>query len=137
MYCTETKIRVRYGETDRMGYLYYGHYAEYFEVGRTEMLRSLGMTYKSMEDNGIILPVRSMTIHFKHPAHYDDLLTVKTCLRTFPEVKLDFQYEILNEEGLIHCVGNTVLVFVDAATRKIRKAPDSFKQVMKKYFTQQ
>jgi acyl-CoA thioester hydrolase len=134
MYCTETKIRVRYGETDRMGYLYYGHYAEYFEVGRTEMLRSLGMTYKSMEDDGIILPVRSMNINFRHPAHYDDLLTVKTCLKTFPEVKLDFHYEILNEEGVLHCNGNTVLVFVDAATRKIRKAPEYFQQAMRKHF---
>ena len=134
MYCTETKIRVRYGETDRMGYLYYGHYAEYFEVGRTEMLRSLGMTYKSMEDSGIILPVRSMAINFRHPAHYDELLTVKTCLKTFPEVKLDFHYEILNEEGLILCSGNTVLVFVDAVTRKIRKAPGYFKEAIRKYF---
>ena len=134
MYCTETKIRVRYGETDRMGYLYYGHYAEYFEVGRTEMLRSLGMTYKSMEDSGIILPVRSMAINFRHPAHYDDLLTVKTCLKTFPEVRLDFHYEIMNEEGVLHCNGNTVLVFVDAVTRKIRKAPEYFQQAMKKYF---
>jgi acyl-CoA thioester hydrolase len=134
MVCTETKIRVRYGETDRMGYLYYGHYAMYFEVGRTEMMRSLGMTYKSMEDEGIILPVRSMTINFRHPAHYDDLLTVKTCLKSFPEVKLDFHYEILNEEGLVHCNGNTVLVFVDAATKKIRKAPGYFLEAVRKYF---
>src|SRR4030042_4263920 len=102
MYCTEIQIRVRYGETDRMGYLYYGHYAEYFEVGRTEMLRSLGLTYKSMEDQGIILPVRSISINFKSPAHYDDLLTVKTCLRSFPEVKLDFSYEVLGEDVVLH-----------------------------------
>ncbi|MBN2274380.1 MAG: acyl-CoA thioesterase [Bacteroidales bacterium] len=134
MYCTETKLRVRYGETDRMGYLYYGHYAEYFEVGRTEMLRSMGMTYKSMEDDGIILPVRSISINFRNPAHYDDLLTVKTCLKTYPEVKLDFYYEILNEDGVIHCTGNTVLVFVDNATKKLRKAPEYFKDAMRKYF---
>jgi acyl-CoA thioester hydrolase len=134
MYCTETNIRVRYGETDRMGYLYYGHYAEYFEVGRTEMLRSLGLTYKAMEDNGIVLPVRSMSIQFKNPAHYDDLLTVKTCLKSFPEVKLEFLYEIVNEEGLLHCKGETILVFVDAATRKIRKAPKDFRETMRKFF---
>jgi acyl-CoA thioester hydrolase len=134
MFCYETKIRVRYGETDRMGYLYYGHYAEYFEVGRTEMLRSLGFTYKSMEDNGIILPVRSMTINFRNPAHYDDLLTIRTCLRSFPEVKLDFQYEIFNEDGNLHGTGNTILVFVDTATKKIRKAPDYFKEAMRQYF---
>jgi acyl-CoA thioester hydrolase len=134
MYCTETKIRVRYGETDRMGYLYYGHYAEYFEVGRTEMLRCMGLTYKAMEDEGIVLPVRSMAIRFKNPARYDDLLTVKTCLRSFPEVRLEFSYEIVNEQGLLNCTGETVLVFADAATRKIRKAPEYFKDAMRKYF---
>ena len=134
MYCTETKIRVRYGETDRMGYLYYGHYAEYFEVGRTEMLRSLGLTYKEMEDTGIVLPVRSMSIQFRNPAHYDDLLTVRTCLKSLPEVKLEFYYEILNEQGGLHCKGETVLVFIDAVTRKIRKAPDYFVKAMSRYF---
>jgi acyl-CoA thioester hydrolase len=134
MYCTETKIRVRYGETDRMGYLYYGHYAEYFEVGRTEMLRSLGLTYKAMEDDGIVLPVRSMSIHFRNPAHYDDLLTVRTCLKSFPEVRLEFIYEIVNDQGIIHCKGETLLVFVDAATRKIRKAPGYFTEAVKQYF---
>jgi acyl-CoA thioester hydrolase len=134
MISTETKIRVRYGETDRMGYLYYGHYAEYFEVGRTEMLRSLGMTYKSLEDNGIILPVRSLSIYFKNPAHYDDLLIVKTTLKTLPEIKLDFFYEIFREDRLLLCNGNTVLVFVDAFTKKIRKAPDSFLNSLKPHF---
>jgi acyl-CoA thioester hydrolase len=134
MYCTETKIRVRYGETDRMGYLYYGHYAEYFEVGRTEMLRSMGFTYKSMEDDGILLPVRSMSINFRNPAHYDDLLTIKTCLRTFPEVKLDFSYEIIGEDGQLHCSGNTVLVFVDVTTKKLRKSPEYFKEALRQYF---
>ncbi len=134
MFVTETKIRVRYGETDRMGYLYYGHYAEYFEVGRTEMLRTLGMTYKTMEDNGIILPVRSMSISFKHPAQYDDLLTVKTYLKAFPEVKLDFYYEIMNEKNLLLCSGNTVLVFVDAKSKKVLRAPKYFLEAIKKYF---
>jgi acyl-CoA thioester hydrolase len=134
MYSTEIKIRVRYGETDRMGYLYYGHYAEYFEVGRTEMMRSLGFTYKSMEDNGIILPVRSMTVNFKNPAHYDDLLTVKTTLKFLPQVRLEFLYEIFNENGLLMCEGNTTLVFVDAVTKKVRKAPAHFMDAIKEYF---
>ncbi|MBN1413993.1 MAG: acyl-CoA thioesterase [Bacteroidales bacterium] len=125
---------MRYGETDRMGYLYYGHYAEYFEVGRTEMLRSLGLTYKSMEDEGIILPVRSLSINFRNPAQYDDLLTVKTCLRSFPEVKLDFSYEIFDEKGLLLCTGSTILVFIDGVTKKVRKAPEYFKETVRKYF---
>jgi acyl-CoA thioester hydrolase len=134
MFVSETKIRVRYGETDRMGYVYYGNYAEYFEVGRTEMLRSLGMTYKTMEDNGIILPVRSMSIHFKNPAQYDDLLTIKTFLKSFPEVKLDFYYEIINEKKLLLCCGNTILVFVDYKTKKVIRAPQYFLDAIKKYF---
>jgi acyl-CoA thioester hydrolase len=134
MVCNEIKIRVRYGETDRMGYLYYGHYAEYFEVGRTEMLRSLGFSYKAMEDGGIVLPVRSMSVQFRNPAHYDDLLTVKTCLKSLPEVRLEFFYEIYNESGILYCKGDTVLVFVDAATRKIRKAPEYFLEAVRKYF---
>jgi acyl-CoA thioester hydrolase len=134
MVCNEIKIRVRYGETDRMGYLYYGHYAEYFEVGRTEMLRSLGFSYKAMEDGGIVLPVRSMSVQFRNPAHYDDLLTVKTCLKSLPEVRLEFTYEIYNESGVLYCKGETVLVFIDAATRKIRKAPEYFLEAVRKYF---
>jgi acyl-CoA thioester hydrolase len=78
--------------------------------------------------------VRSMSIDFRNPAHYDDLLTVKTCLRSFPEIKLEFFYEIVNEKGIFHCKGDTVLVFVDAATRKIRKAPDYFQEALRKYF---
>jgi acyl-CoA thioester hydrolase len=134
MYCTETLIRVRYGETDRMGYLYYGHYPEYFEVARTDMIRSLGISYKEMEDMGIILPVRNLNITYKIPALYDEQLLVKTCLKELPEVKLNIDYEILNQQQVLICTGNTILVFVDAASRKLRRAPDFFLEAVRKYF---
>lgn len=134
MYCTETLIRVRYGETDRMGYLYYGHYPEYFEVARTDMIRSLGISYKEMEDMGIILPVRNLSITYKIPALYDEQLLVRACLKELPEVKLNIDYEILNQQQELICKGNTILVFVDAASRKLRRAPDFFLEAMRKYF---
>ena len=88
MFNTETKIRVRYAETDRMGYVYYGNYATYFEVARVESLRTMGMTYKEMEDQGIILPVLEYYIKFIKPAFYDDLLTIKTTIPTLPTARI-------------------------------------------------
>jgi acyl-CoA thioester hydrolase len=134
MYCTETMIRVRYGETDRMGYLYYGHYPEYFEVSRTDMIRSLGLSYKEIEDLGIIMPVRSLKVDFKIPALYDEILLVKSCLNKLPEVKLDIDYAIYNQQNKLICTGNTVLAFVDAKTRRPRRAPDFFLKEVRKYF---
>jgi acyl-CoA thioester hydrolase len=134
MYCTETQIRVRYGETDRMGYLYYGHYPEYFEVARTDMIRSLGISYKEIEDRGIILPVRNLSVAYKIPAAYDELLLVKACLKELPEIKLNIDYEMFNQRQQLICTGNTILVFVDAASRKLRRAPDFFLEGVRKYF---
>jgi acyl-CoA thioester hydrolase len=134
MYSSETLIRVRYGETDRMGYMYYGHYPEYFEVSRTDMIRSLGLSYKEIEDLGIIMPVRSLNVHYKLPAHYDEVLTVKSFLRKIPEIKLDIDYEIYNQQQQLICTGNTILAFVDTKTRRPRRAPDFFLEAVSKYF---
>jgi acyl-CoA thioester hydrolase len=134
MFLSETTIRVRYGETDKMGYLYYGHYAEYFEVSRTDMIRSLGLTYREIEEKGIIMPVRSLKVDFKSPAYYDELLTVKSCLNILPVIKLDIDYEIHNSKKQLICTGNTVLVFVDAATGKPRRAPEFFISAVAGYF---
>jgi acyl-CoA thioester hydrolase len=134
MFCSETSIRVRYGETDKMGYLYYGHYPEYFEVSRTDMIRLFGLTYREIEENGIIMPVRSLKVDYKSPAFYDELLTVKSCLNVLPVVKLDIDYEIWNAKKQLICTGNTVLAFVDAATGKPRRAPEFFIEAVAKYF---
>ncbi len=122
----DTKIRVRYAEADRMGYVYYGNYAMYFEFARTEMLRSLGFTYREWEDSGIILPVREMYIRYHSPAFYDDLLTVRTIIRELPAARIRFFHEIFNEKGDLICKGNLDLVFVNRDTGRPTRAPKQF-----------
>ena len=122
----DTKIRVRYAEADRMGYVYYGNYAMYFESARTEMLRSLGFSYREWEDNGIILPVRDLQIRYHAPAYYDDLLTVRTIIKEKPLVRITFHHEVYNEKGEMTCIGSLVLVFVNSETRKPTRAPKHF-----------
>lgn len=118
-----SKIRVRYGETDQMGVVYHGNYAQYLEIGRIDWLRSLGFSYKKMEQEGIMLPVVSLTINFKKSAVYDDLISVKTILKKKPTASLSFDYEITNEEGDLLCTANTVLVFVDMKSMKPTRCP--------------
>lgn len=124
MRITKTKVRVRYGETDQMGVVYYGNYAQYLELGRTEWLRELGFSYKWMEANNVHLPVVHYSIDYKQPAFYDDLLTVKTTLKEMPSVKIEFQYEIYNQSKQLLATATTILVFVNSTTKKLRKAPD-------------
>ena len=119
----QTKIRVRYGETDQMGYVYYGNYAQFFEVGRVEWLRSLGVSYKSLEASGIMLPVIQLNINYIKPAKYDDLLTIVTILSNKPMVKIEFDFEILNEDKELLTTGFTRLVFMDMKKNKPVKAP--------------
>lgn len=134
MFIDETKIRVRYSETDRMGYCYYGNYPQYFEVARTEMLRKTGISYKDIEDAGIIMPVSSMEIKYIKPALYDDLLTIKTILNKKPGVKIIFDYEIYNQNNVLLCKANTKLVFVNQKLNKPTLPPDFFMNKMKPYF---
>ncbi len=117
-------FRVRYAETDKMGVVYHGNYAQYFELGRTELLRSLGVTYKDMENNGIMLPVISLISNFKKSALYDDLLTVKTLLKKKPLVKIEFDYEITNENGELITTGTSVLAFMNMKTGKPIVCPE-------------
>lgn len=116
-------FRVRYGETDQMGVVYHGNYAHFFEMGRTEWLRSLGVTYKYMEKTGVMLPVISISCNFKKSAFYDEILTVKTILKRQPGVKIEFDYEITNESGEIITLGNTVLAFINMETKKPMRCP--------------
>ena len=134
MYSSETKVRVRYSETDRMGYTYYGNYAQYYEIGRTDMLRNFGLTYRKIEDSGIILPVLSLNIKYIRPSFYDDLLTIKTVMKELPDVRIKFDYEVYNEDGELLNIGDTTLVFVDEKTRKPSHAPKSFINALKQYF---
>jgi len=119
----EIDLRIRYGETDQMGVVYHGNYAQYFEIGRTEWLRNLGITYKQMEEDGIKLPVISLTINFKKSVGYDDLIKVKTTLKKIPTASIEFDYEILNEMGEIVTTGNTVLAFIDINRNRPTRCP--------------
>ena len=120
----EISFRVRYAETDQMGIVYYGNYAQYLEMGRVEWLRSLGVSYKWMEEKGVMLPVISLKIDYKSSARYDDLITVRTRLKKTPTVRIEFDYTILNENQEILVEANTVLVFMDSHRKKPIKCPD-------------
>lgn len=119
MYSSETMIRVRYGETDQMGFLYYGHYALYYEVGRAEAIRQLGFTYRELEELGIHMPVVELHAKYLRPALYDDLITVRTTLRELPQgPKIQFHSELFNEAGTLLNTGITTLVFYDPKEKK-------------------
>ena len=118
MFTHATKLRVRYAETDQMGYMYYGNYAQFYEVGRVEMLRSLGMTYKSMEESGIMMPVLDLKCKFIKPALYDEEITVKVVMAKMPSVRIHFSYELFNESQELINLGETTLVFIDIKRNK-------------------
>ena len=123
MKINEISFRVRYGETDQMGIVYYGNYAQYLEMGRVEWLRALGVSYKDMEEKGVMLPVVSLQIKYFNPARYDDLITVRTSLKKIPSVRIEFDYTILNEKGEVLVEANTVLAFMDSERKKPIKCP--------------
>ena len=117
-------LRTRYAETDQMGVVYYGNYPQYLELGRVEWLRAIGLTYKEMEAEGIMMPVVSLQIQYKKPALYDELITIRTKLKDLPSTKIEFDYEILNEKGELLSTANTILVFVDAKTFRPIRCPE-------------
>lgn len=136
MLTSETKIRVRYDEADRMGYLHHAVYAVYLEIARTEMLRDLGTSYRELEDKGILLPVYSLTINYKLPAFYDDELTIISNLKMLPVVKLIIDYEILNQEERIICTASSANVFINASNRKPVRAPEVFLEKFNSFFSE-
>ena len=134
MYTSKTKVRVRYSETDMMGYCYYGNYATYFEVARVESIRQLGFSYKKMEDEGIALPVLEFSIKYFKPAFYDDELTIETTITELPKARIHFTYKTFNENGVLLNEANTSLVFINKDTMKPCLAPEDFIEEMRKYF---
>ncbi len=135
MYHHEIEIRVRYGETDQMGYVYYGNYAMYYEVARAESLRNLGFAYKDLEASGIMLPVLENHTYFIAAAKYDDLLTIKVSVPEKPGVKIGFRYEITNENDILINKGSTILAFVNMETGKPCKPPEVMQKLLNPYFT--
>jgi acyl-CoA thioester hydrolase len=131
---TETTLRVRYGETDQMGFVYYGNYAQYYEVGRVEAMRSLGFSYKEMEESGILMPVINLTINYKKPALYDDEVRVVTTVKEMPKVRITFEYECYNQKNDLLNTGSVTLVFVDKTKNRPVIPPDWFLEAFEKKF---
>jgi len=135
MFESTTQVRVRYAETDQMNVVYHGNYAQYFEVGRAEGIRQLGLTYKDIESMGVIMPIVEFHSRFIRPAHYDDLLTVKTMLREIPvDHKIEFYQEVFNEEGKLLTTGRIVLYFINAKTREKTMMPSPLLDRLLPYF---
>lgn len=134
MYTSTTKIRVRYAETDMMGYVYYGNYATYFEVARVEAIKKLGFSYRRMEDEGIALPVLEFSIKYYKPAFYDDELRIETTISELPKARISFTYQTFNEKNELINEATTTLVFINKNTQRPCAAPDNFIEAMKAYF---
>ena len=131
---TETTLRVRYGETDQMGFVYYGVYAQYYEVGRVEAMRTLGFSYKAMEESGVLMPVINLTINYKKPAKYDDEVRIVTSVKQMPGVRITFDYECFNQENELLNTGTVTLVFIDKEKNKPMQPPSWFLEAFKKKF---
>ncbi len=123
MNISETSVRVRYSEVDRMGFAYYGHYATWFEVGRVEALRKIGVSYKELEDRGVVLPVKHYEVDFIKPVFYDDLITIRTIVPKIPDVRFEFEYEILNDQKELLCTAKTTLFFYSKADGRPCRPP--------------
>jgi len=135
MFTYEVKgIRVRYADTDQMGYVYYGNYARYYEIGRVEALRSVGFSYKEMEDAGVMMPVYENRSRYIKPARYDDELTIKVILKKMPGTRVVFEYEIRNQDDILLNVGETTLVFQKRDTTRLCVAPAPLLEKLSSYF---
>lgn len=133
MFEHRTTLRTRYSEVDRMGYVYYGNYATYFEVGRVEAMRQLGITYAELEASGIMMPVVRYEIDYRKPAFYDEELTIITRVKEIPRSRITFEYETWNTKGELLNTALTQLVFVDSKTMKPQRAPEVIVEASKKY----
>jgi acyl-CoA thioester hydrolase len=135
VFITETLIRVRYAETDQMNVVYYGNYAQYFEVARAESIRNLGLTYKEMEAAGVMMPVVEMQTKFLRPAHYDDLLTIKTIMRELPvDHRILFEHEVFNQEKKLLTLGKVTLYFVKIGSFERTVMPETMRNLLKPFF---
>jgi acyl-CoA thioester hydrolase len=133
MYQSEVNIRVRYAETDQMGYCYYGNYATYYEVARVEALRKLGVNYKEMEDYNYQMPVLDFNIKYIKPAFYDQEITVICKIESLPKVRIKFDYESYNQKKEMINFGSTTLVFINKITKKPVHCPSSLLDKLNQY----
>jgi acyl-CoA thioester hydrolase len=134
MFTYNHALRVRYVETDKMGFVYHGHYATYYEVGRVEMFRAFGFPYKELEENGIMMPIFEQTVRFKQPSHYDDLLTIRSIVETLPDTRMIVKGEIINSAEKIINSSLTTLVFVNIQTLRPTRCPSHLIEILQPYF---
>jgi acyl-CoA thioester hydrolase len=134
MYQSETTVRVRYGETDQMGYVYYGVYAQYYEVARVEAMRQIGLSYREVEAMGVMMPVLENKSKYLSPARYDELLRIVTTVRQMPSVRITFEYEIYNEASVLIHRGETLLVFIDKQSNRPCRPPQQMQDVLQPFF---
>ncbi|MES2447624.1 MAG: thioesterase family protein [Bacteroidota bacterium] len=135
MFVYESKVKVRYVETDQMGVVHHSNYAQYYELARTECFEACsGMSYQTMEDEGVMLPILEMQSKFLKPAHYNQTLTIKSIVKELPAVRLTVDYEIYNEAEQLINIGKTVLVFVNRQTRRPCQPPENFMKQVRQYF---
>ena len=134
MYSHDVQIRVRYADTDQMGYVYYGNYAAYYEVARVESFRHLGFAYKKLEEAGVMMPVLEMNSKYILPAMYDDLLTVRVSIPELPKVRIKYLYEVRNEEGSLLNQGETTLAFINMESGRPVRMPEVMAELLKPYF---
>jgi acyl-CoA thioester hydrolase len=133
MFQSDIQVRVRYAETDQMGYVYYGNYATYYEVGRVEALRSVGFSYSQMEADGIMMPVLENHSRFIQPGRYDELLTIRTSIREMPGIRIRFHYEIFNEQNELIHTGETLLTFLKTDTHRPCRPPQYLLDILMPY----
>lgn len=138
MFESSTSIRVRYADTDQMNVVYYGNYATYFEVARTESIRALGFTYKEMEQMGVMMPVVELHCKYLRPAHYDDLLEVKAVVKELPsDHRIEFHQEVYNQAGKLLTIGRVVLYFIDMKTKEKTTMPAVLRERLEPFFSGQ
>lgn len=124
MFITQTTYRIRYADTDQMGVVYYGNYARFYEIGRSEMIRDLGYAYKELEDSGVVMPVISVNAKYKRPLYYDELITIETALKKMPEARMVFYHTIYNQDNEVVHTAEVTLVFLSKETNRPVRVPE-------------
>ena len=132
----DCQIRVEYHHTDQMGIVHHSNYVKFFEVARTEWLRSAGLTYAEMERRGVMMPIVEVNVKYRQPAYYDELITVKAIVEDMPMARMVFKYEIRGEDGRDIASGSTTLGFIDSVTRRPQRAPKWLMEVLERVFTE-
>ncbi|MCL2042107.1 MAG: acyl-CoA thioesterase [Bacteroidales bacterium] len=130
----ETELRVQYYETDQMGVVHHSNYIRYFEVGRTELIRRLGMSYRELEDSGTVMPITNVEVRYFYPARYDEMIRIKIVVKEMPKVRMVFHYEIYNETGKLLADGSTTLAFLNKETGRPQRTPEVMVRLLSGYF---